>query len=339
MNKMPPALPENFIKRRKDGVSREVPEFSTWKEKLQKPISKIPWVVDKLLVSGTPTLIYGEGGVGKSWFAAHIATCVVSGENVHDEFSVERQGNVLWYDNENGEDENDRRTQLLVNKDFSKHEHDVYMRETPKFQFIGDKEGFEQMRKDIVELQPKLCIVDSMISTLEGEMDENSAKDVRKLIDGIIKTTKDVESPPAFLFIHHSKKLAEGSEWPEFRGSSDFQNAVGFLIAMRRRYEGGQDYVQFKWNKARRGRMPKEIYEYSLEDKIEENVVNPLKSREYVEYVPSEQPKSPYDELSEITRDVLTSNGRTLPEAVLLPLIAERFTKPPTSPYLNNFLY
>jgi len=333
-------LPEDFM----DTVRAKpepIGEFSTWKEKLLKPLAEIPWVVDRLLVSGTPTLVFGEGGVGKSWFAAHIATSIVSGNSVHGEFPVSERGNVLWYDNENGADENDRRTQLLVDKGFSEFEHDVYMRETPQFHFVGNEAGFDQMRKDIIELSPRLCIVDSMISTLDGEMDENNAKDIRRLIDGIVRTTKDILNPPAFLFIHHSKKLADGStsEWPEFRGSSDFQNAVGFLVAMRSRHEGGQDYVQFRWNKSRRGQMPKEVFEYSLQDKYYQNPEDVLDVREYVQYVPSAQPKSPYDELLDITRDVLLDNNKHLLEDHLFYFIMERFNKPPTKSHIQNFLY
>jgi len=316
-------------------VAKEVGAFTTWKEKLDKPIATIPWVVDSLLVAGSSTLVYGEGGLGKSWFAAHVAGCVLTGEPVHGEFEVHRKGNVLWYDNENGEDENDRRTQKMPPKGFEGCEYDVYMRETPKYHFKGNSEGLRQMQEDIQEVKPVLCVVDSMISTLEGDMDENSAKDVRALIDGIMATVADVESPPAFLFIHHAKKAADGSDdWPGFRGSSDFQNAVGFLVAMR----GRGDKVQFKWMKSRRGKMPKETYEYALLDRVEQNMQNILLSKTFVDYVPSAKPLALRDEVELITKDVIKEHG-PLALSKLITFVSEQFSKPPSKPFLTNLFY
>jgi len=41
---LPPEVPE---------VAKEVGAFTTWKEKLDKPIATIPWVVDSLLSPGS----------------------------------------------------------------------------------------------------------------------------------------------------------------------------------------------------------------------------------------------------------------------------------------------
>lgn len=306
----------------------EVPPFATWKEKLNKPKISVPWVVDKMFISGGATMIVGEGGLGKSWFASHIAACVAGKGLVHGEFQVSRHGNVLWYDNENGTLENDRRTQLLLDERFKESEFDVLMREVPDHYFTADEEGLKKLHDDIVVTKPSLVIIDSMISTFYGEMTENNANDVRTIIDGILKTTGGIEHPPAFLFLHHTKKGTEGEDWTGFRGSSDFQNAVSFLITMRSRREDDKRFVQFRWDKSRVGNPPDGVFEYSLRD-VNEKVV----------YTPSAHPVSPTDEMTVIIKDVLRKEGEPVIDSELPDLISERYRNPPSKPFIKFVLY
>ena len=303
--------------------------FSTWKDKLNKPTATIPWVVESMLVSGTSTLLVGEGGLGKSWFAAHAALCVVQGLKVHGEFNVQRCGNVLWYDNENGADENDRRTQLLAGNAYKQSPYDVYMREVPDFYFQATEKGLAQMRADIIELRPALVIVDSMISTFYDDMSDNDAKDVRRIMDGITSTMQGLSNPPAFLLLHHTKKNDDDSEWPEFRGSSDFQNAVSFLITMRKHEKS----VQFRFDKSRRGKRPDGIFEYELVDSVR----NEGQPRQIVEYVPQARPVSFYEEIHKITEEIIRDGEND--EAEIIEAIQERFSSPPSKPTLKNMFY
>ncbi len=308
-----------------------VKPFSTWKNKLLKPRQEIPWVVDKLLVSGMATIIAGPGGIGKSWFAAHIASAVATGNLVHNEFPTTSSGNVLWYDNENGAMENDRRTKLLIRDQFHKSPNDVYMREVPDHHFKANPEGLLQLKNDLAAVKPRLVIIDSMISTFYGDMSENDAGDVRTILDGITGTQKGLENPPAFLFLHHTKKNGD-SEWPEFRGSSDFKNAVSFMLTMRERRDAltSSGYAQFRWDKSRVGERPGEIFEYSLEDQD---------NGERVVYTPTTSPPSKFDEIADIIKSILREKTGGVKGNNLYDLVAERFVSPPSKPYVNNALY
>lgn len=306
----------------------DVPPFSTWKEKLRKPKVIVPWIVDKMFISGGATMIVGEGGLGKSWFASHIASCVAGTGLVHGEFFVQRHGNVLWYDNENGVMENDRRTQLLEMGKFKNSEFDVLMREVPDHYFTADEGGLKKLHDDIVVTKPALVVIDSMISTFYGELTENNANDVRMIIDGIVKTTSGIKEPPAFLFLHHTKKSSEGEDWAGFRGSSDFQNAVFFLLTMRSRREEEKKFVQFRWDKSRVGEKPENVFEYSLQDKDEKVV-----------YTPSSQPVSPSDEMIKIIKDVLKKEGEPVLDVDLPDMVCERYRNPPAKPFIKFVLY
>lgn len=326
---------ENWKEELKDAATAKqsvvsVQPFSTWKGKFRKPNVSVPWVVDKLLVSGMSTIIAGPGGIGKSWFAAHVAACVATGNAVHNEFQTMSAGNVLWYDNENGTMENDRRTKLLISEKFMKHPHDVYMREVPNYHFKANPVGLLQLKNDMTAVKPKLVIIDSMISTFYDEMNENDAGNVRTIIDGITGAQKGLESPPAFLFLHHTKKSTDG-EWPEFRGSSDFKNAVSFMLTMReRRDAANQSYAQFRWDKSRVGQRPDEVYEYSLEDRDEFT---------RIVYTPTEAPPSKFDEITDIIKAILKDKGVGVKTADLQYLVAEQYVTPPSKPYISNVLY
>lgn len=306
----------------------DVPPFATWKEKLNKPKVIVPWVVDKMFISGGATMIVGEGGLGKSWFASHIASCVAGSGWVHNEFQVLRHGNVLWYDNENGTMENDRRTQLLLMPKFKESEFDVFMREVPDHYFKANEEGLKKLHDDIVVTKPALVIVDSMISTFFDEMSENDANNVRTIVDGILKTTAGIQEPPAFLFLHHTKKSSEGEDWTGFRGSSDFQNAVSFLITMRSRREDEKKFIQFRFDKSRVGNSPEAVFEYSLQDKDNKVV-----------YTPSAQSISPSDEMTLIIKDVLKKEKDPVLDSDLPELVCERYRNPPSKPFIKFVLY
>ena len=259
--------------------------LSNWLAKQDTPEEEIDWVVKGMLAPGDITILASEGGLGKSWKAAHIAMQVANGEFVDDVFPT-RQGNVLWYDNENGTDENNRRCRLLdrykgplPGARFRKA--DVFFREQ---HWSVTEEGIQELRADIAEVKPALLIIDSLISVFPPGANENDAAEVRDTLDQVTTAIRIDDNgqrrltPPACLLLHHTKKASTSNgyqsqdEWPTYRGSTDIKNAATFLIVMRgKTFEAKdgteQQRVQFRFDKARRGRMDTNVYEFSLEDR------------------------------------------------------------------------
>ncbi len=251
--------------------------LTTWTSKMQKPPTEIEWVVDRMVSRGRISMMYGPGGIGKSMLATHIALSAIQGTKVLGEFPV-IQGNVLWIDNENGEEENDRRAQLLDRMKRSNiGENNIYFSEIPEFCFKAKQVDFDHVSNLIDILRPSLVVIDSFVSILDGEDDENTAKDVRAIMDGLTRMIKLShasqgglrESPPGLLLIHHAKKQEDTSQWPAFRGSSDIKSAVSVMLSMMGKKVDYGDRVRFRWEKMRNGIKPQDTYEYSVEDRFE----------------------------------------------------------------------
>jgi hypothetical protein len=77
---------------------------AVWKE--PEPKAR-PWRVQGLIPEGAPSILYGDGGLGKSYLGLYVGTCVAAGLNAFD-LSV-TQGRVLYLDTELDHDEFQRR--------------------------------------------------------------------------------------------------------------------------------------------------------------------------------------------------------------------------------------
>lgn len=272
-------------------VVAEPVKLEGWRAKRRKVPVPIDWVVEKMLAGGDVTIIASEGGLGKSWFAAHIAEKVANGEPVCGELRTDA-GNALWIDNENGPDENDRRCRSLDKnvglQEVRFMEHDVYFHEET---WQASEEGIATLARTIDDLVPRLVVLDSLVSIYPEGVKENEAGDIRKVMDALTGALRrdsegrKRERPPACLILHHTRKGEGEGGWPEFRGSSDIRNACSFMLIMRPVEYDRPDgtvgrHVEFKWTKCRRGRSPDKPMRFRLEAREADT------PDEWVEFVP-----------------------------------------------------
>ena len=124
------------------------------------------WLVEPLVRIGHPTIIFGDGGTGKSTLAALIASCVVSGIAMGG-FTPSYQGPVLWLDWETDREEVDQTIKLL------REGHDV---EIPEFIYRREVLPLyltaHQARKIIDREGVTMTVVDSVGYAFGGKPDE-----------------------------------------------------------------------------------------------------------------------------------------------------------------------
>ena len=122
------------------------------------------WLIEPLIQTDNPTLIYAHGSTGKSFFAQFVAVLADAGES-RCGFNVERGINVLYLDWEtNAKELSSRVTQIRNGLGLTGKSHILYLR-----MFQGLATSIEMIRSHVVENDVNLVIIDSLGSACMGE--------------------------------------------------------------------------------------------------------------------------------------------------------------------------
>ncbi|MCA3440550.1 MAG: AAA family ATPase, partial [Rhodobacter sp.] len=95
--------PENFL----------LPMCVSAADLLSKPVPPFEWLVPGLIPAHDVTLLYGDGGIGKSWLALQLAAAVATGKPWLG-LDVRRQGGALYVSAEDGHDDLHRRLSAVA---------------------------------------------------------------------------------------------------------------------------------------------------------------------------------------------------------------------------------
>ena len=121
------------------------------------------WLIDPILQTGHPTLIYGQGSAGKSWFAQYISVLADMGMSASG-LRVE-PAKVLWLDWETTEDEFNVRV-AMITKGLGL-EADTHIRYVQME--TGLYNDIEHIKREISEWDIQLVVLDSLGSACMGE--------------------------------------------------------------------------------------------------------------------------------------------------------------------------
>lgn len=121
------------------------------------------WLVDPILQTGHPTLIYGQGSSGKSWFAQYVSVLADVGMNSSG-LRVE-PAKVLWLDWETTEEEFNVRIAMIA-KGLGL-EADTHIRYVQME--TGLSNDIEHIKREILEWDIELVVLDSLGSACMGE--------------------------------------------------------------------------------------------------------------------------------------------------------------------------
>lgn len=125
------------------------------------PDAKQSYVIRGLLEKRAITLLYGAGGLGKSWLALDIALHVASGSREWLGFPIEDSGPVLYIDADNAgkPSEVSRRVRALT-QDLSQ-ERPFFVVTAEHLFGDGAQQAFEVMSRIMHRVTPKLVVVDT----------------------------------------------------------------------------------------------------------------------------------------------------------------------------------
>lgn len=158
-----------------------------------------PEMVTGICYEGTPTVLYGEGGIGKSMIGLSIATAIHNGIGINNSFEV-KGGNAMILDYETSWEETYRRSRDIINglEGATKH---IYYRycSQPLYQDV------EQLRNRIAEYDIRFLLIDSAGPACGGEPENANA--TLKFFSALRALT-DSEKPLTTLTLAHVTKNA-----------------------------------------------------------------------------------------------------------------------------------
>lgn len=188
---------------------------------LEKPLEDVEWLVDGLFARGDAAMVYGPGGVGKSWYTMSLSTAIVEGRESWLGMPIPeavRGGRVVYIDKENPEDVFRRRWYQLGYTKGNKQLHPLWYPE------IFLDESPEYLYEDVEALEPVLVVMDSL-SRIHTR-NENSAEDMNPLMnEGILPIARRLGA--TVVTIHHTPHDAQRA-----RGASSIANAHDMTISI-----------------------------------------------------------------------------------------------------------
>ena len=220
-----------------DGV---IPHL-TFSEALQSDDVSITWIVDKLIPKKGITMITGDSGVGKTWFALQLAISACIGAPFLDEFTASALA-ALYIDAEAGEILLKRRAKEIWNaitsdvpeigEYYKDNENKISLRLSYQEIDLMNTEFVDRLLRDIELTGTELVIIDPFNRVFTGK--ENDAGDVAKFFNNI-KRIRDATGC-TFIFIHHARKRsfdAPNDAGQMLRGSTAIRAALDSHIFIR----------------------------------------------------------------------------------------------------------
>jgi len=189
------------------------------------------WLIHRTLATGYLAILAGTPGVGKSYFSYAMALAVAGGAMFLDR--PVKQGRVLYFDEENGEDAQHYVRELLRGMDRPASEI------APSFNWYLDELGalslegrYEKMRSIAAALKPRLIVIDTATKAL-GIIDENDNAEALRHIE-YLGQVRRAAGPLCTLFILKHARVDPISGDRDIRGAKAWKGSCNAAWALYR---------------------------------------------------------------------------------------------------------
>lgn len=201
--------------------------------------TEVRWLWEPFIQAGNLTLLRGDGGVGKTFLVAAIASAVsrdVIPFNMPG--TLKGSGAVIYFGSEDDPADFKRRVKAS-DGDLGK----IAVMDEPFS--MADVEGLEYYIK---EMDASLVIFDPVQAFLGEKVNMDKSNQVRPIMDGLRRVSR--ETGCAVLIIEHLNKATNQSILYRGSGSQDFFNSVrgAFVVSFHPEIENYRVLVQIKTN-------------------------------------------------------------------------------------------
>ncbi|MBK7889620.1 MAG: AAA family ATPase [Bdellovibrionales bacterium] len=190
---------------------------------------EIDWLWSGRVPTGCISLLEGDGGTGKSFVIAAIASAISTGNALPDDDTHREPANVLLLAAEDDPSVVLRPRFESQGGDLSR----VFLYEEP---LTLDDHGIKRIRALILKHDPKLIAIDPIVSFLGTKIDTSSATDVRAVLKPLAALAAEFQL--AVLIVRHWNKSALASASMRGSGSVDFRNASRSALSVISTDEG-----------------------------------------------------------------------------------------------------
>jgi len=198
---------------------------TTWLDLIGKEEPKIEFLIEDLLPTSCLILLVGKPKVGKSLLSLNMAISVGIGRDLWEKKT--KQGPVLFISTEDGPIRLNKRIWTMLgqpgdyNPDFHFHTDDC---------ILTNKKVSEAFRAKVIEIQPKLIVLDPLINLFRGK-DLNSADNMNEVLRPLQQISKDFCC--CVLVIHHARKTKGEDILDIIQGSTTISGVADGMLILR----------------------------------------------------------------------------------------------------------
>lgn len=216
--------------------------------------AEIEWLWHPYIPRKTTTLLYGPGGMGKSWISCSIAADLSAGRALPGQEALPHQKIVIISAEDDPREVLAPRLMALgANRD-----NIIFVPEA----FSLDTRGLQGLEEVLKASDAAILFLDPLVAYLGGKMDINKANEARAIMGPLADIARRTNS--AIVVVHHTRKGKEGSAADRAMGSADFTNSVrsGLLVDQTEAGSHFMRHAKANWS------MKAPALSYSVTDNI-----------------------------------------------------------------------
>jgi len=195
---------------------------------LRAQVQPVEWLVEDLLPAESLILLAGDGGIGKTWLACHLAGQVALGESLFARFDVPEARPVLYWDEENG-------SRILASRLSAMYSG----RCPPDWHFIVDRQWYltdpttlPRLERLVEDHGVGLLVIDSFRAV--HDLNENDNGAMGPLMNDLRRFTRRAKC--SILLLHHTNKpgMIQMSASDRSRGATAIRDGVDVYLYAKR---------------------------------------------------------------------------------------------------------
>lgn len=188
---------------------------------------------------GAVTMLFGYGGLGKSWITHDLAAALSSGRTLigHTEPYDPQKVLIVSAEDDPGRIIKPRLLALGANMN------NIYVSEEA---FILDRKGVKGLEDAMVKFSATILFIDPLVSYLGEKMDMNKSNESRAMMGPLGEAAR--RTGTAVVVVAHSRKDAKGRSANRAMGSADFTNGVRSALMVDEAKSGAKFMAHVKHN-------------------------------------------------------------------------------------------